>query len=120
MPTTKPWTCLVPLVLLAALVAPPAAAQFTAPPDRDNTLYEEASQQEGCFASTSNGAGQYLFSGFTNSGEERRAVLRFDLSSIPPGSTVTAATVTLITGYRSSCPLRFSTCVYPRARSVLL
>lgn len=81
--------------LAAAVAAPPLAAQFAAPPDRDNTLYEEFSQQEGCFASTSNGAGQYILSGFTNTGEERRAVLHFDLGAIPPGATITAATLTL-------------------------
>lgn len=85
-------------IVAALLVAPsaaPAAAQYAAPPDRDNTLFEELAQVEGCFASTSNGAGRYLFSGFTNNGVERRAVLRFDLSSIPAGSTVTSAALTL-------------------------
>ena len=81
--------------LLAAHGGAPLSAQFAAPPDRDNTLFEEATQQLGCFASTSNGAGQYLLAGFTNTGLERRALLRFDMSSIPPGSTITAVTVTL-------------------------
>ncbi len=81
--------------LVAAFAGSPASAQFTAPADRDNTLFEEFSLQEGCFAATSNGAGRYLFSGFTNNGLERRAVLHFDLSSIPAGSTIVAATVTL-------------------------
>lgn len=92
MPTAKIW---LGMTLLSALVAPPVAAQLAVPPSRDNTLFEEFAQQEGCSASTSNGAGRYLFSGFTNSGLERRAVLRFDLGAIPPGSTITAATVTL-------------------------
>lgn len=77
------------------LAASPAAAQLAAQPDRDNTLFEEISLTEGCSASTSNGAGRYLFSGFTNNGVERRALLHFDLSSIPPGSTVTSAALTL-------------------------
>ena len=82
-------------LVVAALLAPPLAAQWTATPDRDNTLYEQFALVEGCSASTSNGAGQYIFSGFTESGVERRAVLRFDLSSIPSGSTILSATVTL-------------------------
>lgn len=92
MPTAKIW---VGMTLLSALVAPLVAAELAVPPSRDNTLFEEFAQQEGCSASTSNGAGRYLFSGFTNTGLERRAVLRFDLGAIPPGSTITAATVTL-------------------------
>lgn len=92
----KIWTGLGLVAALASIFeAAPASAQLAAPPDRDNTLYEEAAQTEGCFAGTSNGAGQYIFSGFTNTGEERRAVLHFDLSSIPPGSTILTATVTL-------------------------
>ena len=92
MPTAKIW---VGMTLLSALVAPLGAAELAVPPSRDNTLFEEFAQQEGCSASTSNGAGRYLFSGFTNTGLERRAVLRFDLGAIPAGSTITAATVTL-------------------------
>lgn len=92
MQATKLW---LGVSMVAALVASPLSAQFATPADRDNTLFEELVQQEGCSASTSNGAGQYLFSGFTNNGTERRAVLHFDVSSIPAGSTIVAATVTL-------------------------
>lgn len=92
MPAAKTW---VGMTLLSALVVAPLTAQLAVPPNRDNTLFEEFAQQEGCSASTSNGAGRYLFSGFTNNGLERRAVLRFDLGAIPPGSTITAAAVTL-------------------------
>ncbi len=92
MQATKLW---LGVSMVAALVASPLSAQFATPADRDNTVFEELVQQEGCSASTSNGAGQYLFSGFTNNGTERRAVLHFDVSSIPAGSTIVAATVTL-------------------------
>ena len=55
MPTAKIW---VGMTLLSALVAPPVSAQLAVPPSRDNTLFEEFAQQEGCSASTSNGAGR--------------------------------------------------------------
>jgi hypothetical protein len=42
-----------------------------------------------------NGAGAGLFAGNNGFGEPRRCMIRFDLSSIPAGSTVTAATLTL-------------------------
>ena len=96
MPTAKFWAGMSLVAGLApAFAGALAAAQLTAPPDRDNTLFEEFALQEGCFAATSNGAGRYIFSGFTNNGLERRAVLHFDLSAIPPGSTISVASVTL-------------------------
>ena len=93
--TGKFWSGLTLAAALAALAPPSSSAQLLTPPDRDNTLFEPAPQVLGCTASTSNGAGQYIFSGLTNIGAERRALLHFDLSSIPPGSTVTEATLTL-------------------------
>ncbi len=60
-------------------------------PDRDNTLYEDATGQ------LSNGAGQFVFAGTTNQPGIRRAALHFDMagSQIPAGSTVDSATLTL-------------------------
>jgi hypothetical protein len=55
---------------------------------KDNTLYEE-------IRSNSNGNGAFLFAGRTNQGNNRRALLAFDLSSLPAGATVTAVTLTL-------------------------
>ncbi len=65
------------------LSAQPVTTDFS--PVRDNTLYERPT------GDLSNGAGQQLFFGLTggNAGMVlRRAVLGFDLSSIPPGSMV--------------------------------
>lgn len=81
---------LLKLLLLTAglastqLWAQPTTANFF--PARDNTLYERP------LGDLSNGAGDHLFFGLTggNAGMVlRRAVLAFDLSSIPPGSMVT-------------------------------
>jgi type IX secretion system substrate protein len=57
----------------------------------DNTIY-------GDNTANSNGAGQNLFAGTTgsNSGSSlRRALLKFDLSAIPPGASVTSVTLSL-------------------------
>jgi spore coat protein A len=78
------------LVLAAALsvVAPARAETVTVVSGRDATLYAE----DGTLA---NGAGDYLFTGVTGDGFERRALVWFDLAAVPPGATVTGATVTL-------------------------
>ncbi|MEE8104129.1 MAG: DNRLRE domain-containing protein [Planctomycetota bacterium] len=58
--------------------------------DRDNTLYDEGG--------LSNGAGNHFFVGKTaamNGFAIRRGLIRFDLSSIPAGSTVLAARLVL-------------------------
>ena len=57
---------------------------------RDNTLYEQVG------GGLSNGAGVYIFTGTTATATlRRRALLRFDLSTIPAGSTVNSATLQL-------------------------
>lgn len=55
----------------------------------DNTLYEDAA------GALSNGSGQHVFAGTNASHMIRRACVRFDVSSIPPGSTINSATLTL-------------------------
>src|SRR5437667_4778957 len=69
----------------------PAGTVATPMPVADNTLYESAT------GDLSNGAGMHLYVGRTNqvSASVRRAVLKFDLSSIPAGSTINAATLML-------------------------
>jgi hypothetical protein len=88
-----------PLIIcgsLAGLLMLPAAAvaQITATfgANRDNTLYETTA------GNLSNGAGQYMFAGNIadrGGGASRRAVVGFNVSSIPRGSTVTSARLTL-------------------------
>jgi uncharacterized repeat protein (TIGR01451 family) len=74
--------------------ATPAA--LTLSPVVDNTLYQvstaDPSQQ------LSNGAGQFFYVGETNLGANngiRRGAIKFDLSSLPAGSIITSATLTL-------------------------
>lgn len=75
-------------VLSLALVACGSAMaqeSVTLSPTKDNSMFEE-------MGSLSNGAGQFLFTGFTNGNSntgERRALIAFeDLSAISNGSTV--------------------------------
>lgn len=71
-----------------------AAETLVLEPQRDNTLFEDS---QGRF---SNGAGQYLFMGRTggDNGVDRllrRALMRFDLSEIPPNSEITSVELVL-------------------------
>lgn len=81
------------LALTCIVVAmPPARAwsdQLTLVSAKDNTLYEDPAGQLG------NGSGDHFFAGKTNDGLLRRGLIAFDLSAIPPGSTITEVTLTL-------------------------
>jgi hypothetical protein len=57
----------------------------------DNTLYQDSSGQ------LSNGAGQHFFVGDTaqSSNYIRRGAIKFDLSAVPTGATITSVTLTL-------------------------
>ncbi len=74
------------LVLICGAVRADTA---TFAPSKDNTLVEDAT------GSLSNGAGTSLFAGQTSQGENLRAVIAFDIQSIPSGSTITGVTLTL-------------------------
>jgi len=50
---------------------------------RDATIFSEGA--------LSNGGGQYLFSGNTGQSATRRALIDFDLTAVPQGATITAA-----------------------------
>lgn len=61
-------------------------------PSKDNTLYEYVPAE----GDHSNGAGFHLFAGENGEGEVRRGVLAFDIEgTIPPGSTITAASLSM-------------------------
>lgn len=80
------------IVGLAGLLTGQAIAQTQVQitPSKDNTLYESIN------GDTSNGAGQYFFTGRTNGGSRRRALLAFDIAAhVPGGATIQSATLTL-------------------------
>ena len=78
------------VALAALLTAGPARADIlNATAGKDNTLYEDAG------GALSNGAGRSIFAGRTNNSDLRRAVVAFDLSAIPAGSTINSVTLTL-------------------------
>jgi hypothetical protein len=85
--------CVAVVVSSALLVGRAAVAEVVSlQPVRDNTLCENS------IGALSNGAGQYLFAGRTGSASDsrRRGLLAFDVAgSIPPGSVVTSARLTL-------------------------
>jgi hypothetical protein len=68
------------------------AAIINITPTKDNTLYEYDPAE----GDTSNALGMHFFAGETAMGELRRGVLAFDIAGhIPPGSTITAVTLSL-------------------------
>ncbi|MDX2115135.1 MAG: DNRLRE domain-containing protein [Planctomycetota bacterium] len=73
--------------LCGAARAQPQTLDF--PAAADATLYDSSA------GTTASGSGEHLFVGNTGAGSIRRSVIRFDLSAIPPGSTVSSATLTL-------------------------
>jgi hypothetical protein len=69
---------------------PPQTATVVIPALKDNTLYEDVS------GALSNGAGQHMFVGTTNSDLLRRAVIAFDVAAnVPAGSTIQSVVLTL-------------------------
>ncbi len=84
------WTLLV--ISSLAFGGAVSADVFTLNPVRDNTLYEHPA------GALSNGAGEYFFAGRTlePTNSLRRSVLAFDVAgTIPPGTTINSAQLTL-------------------------
>jgi hypothetical protein len=77
------------LLLFAVMRSATFADVVSLAPQKDNTLYEDPK------GFLSNGQGIYFFTGRTAAPSLRRAVIAFDLSSIPPTATITAATLSL-------------------------
>jgi spore coat protein A len=74
-----------------------SAAQVTINPIQDTTIADGIDPQSGeDFTDNSSGACDDFFSGTTDDDFARRALLRFDIEgSVPPGATITGATLTL-------------------------
>lgn len=68
-------------------VSDPGAPVLELEPIKDNSIYGESEN--------SNGAGTSLFAGRTQPGNIRRALLAFDLSTLPAGAVVSSVTLTL-------------------------
>ena len=87
---------LLAVILITALgcagVRSASAAIIVINPSKDNTLYEYDPAE----GDHSNGAGFHFFAGENGMGELRRGVLAFDIAgSVPPGSTITAVSLTM-------------------------
>lgn len=79
---------MVPSVLLAAAASEACAALASLSAVADTSLYSESS-------GLSNGRGTGLFAGVTNRNDERRGLLRFDFSGIPPDARITSVSLEL-------------------------
>ena len=85
-------------------IEPPGHAPLTFEADRDTTLYQES-------GSKSNGVGSNIFGGKTGAaadGALRRALLRFDLSTLPADLSLTEASVQLTTTMQVSQDIPFT------------
>jgi hypothetical protein len=87
---------LLALILTAALIfigaSLASALTISITPSKDNTLYEYDPAE----GDVSNGIGFHFFAGETAMGELRRGVVAFDIAGrIPPGSTITAVSLSL-------------------------
>jgi hypothetical protein len=94
----NPSAALICATLLLTAAAAPGDVVLLAP-TQDNTLYEDP------LGTLSNGAGQYLFAGMAANGQIRRALVQFDLNSIPAGSQVTGVSLTLHMSRSIASPL---------------
>ncbi|MBL8747038.1 MAG: DNRLRE domain-containing protein [Phycisphaerae bacterium] len=77
------------VVLVGVMAAPLMADSVQLQAVADGTLYESPGGE------IANGSGQHVFAGLNALDEIRRACVRFDVSSIPAGSTVHSAVLTL-------------------------
>jgi hypothetical protein len=93
MRTSKTLLALILAVALEGIASDLAsAATISIFPSKDNTLYEYVPAD----GDRSNALGFHFFAGTTAMGEIRRGVLAFDIAgSIPPGSTITAVSLSL-------------------------
>ncbi len=76
------------LFLVLTVSGPLFADVVTLTSNKDATIYEDDDKK-------ANGAGDYIFAGNNDSSQTRRALVAFDLSAIPSGSTINSVTLTM-------------------------
>jgi hypothetical protein len=100
-PAPTPTPTATPALAPTATPSPtPTGHSVTLTPIADTTLYGESGD-------LGNGAGEHLFAGVTGRGNERRTLLRFDLSAIPASATLTRVRLTLTVDRTQAGPLGF-------------
>ena len=72
-------------------IVPLVEASLAVTPSKDNSMFSEV-------PNNSSGQGVSLFAGVTNNGDPRRALMAFDVSSVPAGAVVSSAQVQLTMG----------------------
>ncbi len=90
MSTRSPWSLGLVACWLGLTASLSGAAELSLVPDRDTSLFSG-----GGYETRSDGAGEYLWVSVTAGGINRRALVRFDTTSIPIGSTVREVTLSL-------------------------
>lgn len=76
-------------VCLTSIAGPAQAIEIRRAPAADATLF-------GIEPDRANGSGSHLFVGATAGGDPRRALMRFDLSDVPPGSIIRSASLRVL------------------------
>lgn len=84
-------------MLLAGSMAAQAATTIVLNAVADTSIYSEGDAQ-------SDGAGPYIWVGQTHVGNNRRALVRFDLSAVPPGSVIAGARLRIAMSKSISTP----------------
>ncbi|MFN7022097.1 MAG: DNRLRE domain-containing protein, partial [Phycisphaerales bacterium] len=82
------WVCCLAVVLVSMTAGRARGAVADLIAVKDASIFSETGD-------TANGAGEVVHCGRTSAGNIRRALMQFDLTSIPAGSTVTAVTLTI-------------------------
>lgn len=82
----------VAVVAFSAASGSALAATYTLAPVADASIYSDGTA---LFEDVADGAGPHLWTSTIVSGTRRRALLRFDVSAIPPGSTIRSVRLSL-------------------------
>lgn len=89
------WSALIPSVLAAGAAVAAEPVQFRFVPAADTTIFADVAGSNLAWDDRSDGQGESLWLSTTGGGVLRRALVRFDLSTIPSGMRVVSASLTL-------------------------